>query len=648
VAAALIGRRTELDVIEGVLDGARAGRAGVMVVRGVAGVGKSALLSAFAGASGFRVLRAEGVEGEAELAYAGLHQLLRPVMGLVGRRPAVQRAALEAAFGLAPGAGDRFLVAAATLGLLADAAEESPLLCIVDDLQWLDQASAAALVFAARRLDAERIALLLGMRSGAAGPPGVERFPSQELGGLERDDAARLLDGLPPADRRRILDAADGIPLALLELPRGPGASLGALERTFADRIAALPEDTRAAVLVAAADDDAEGRTALRALAACEGARTAVDDDARFAAGPAAAVAARDGLAALAPAEADGLLWASGDRLVFRHPLVRSAAYSSATFAERRRAHTALAGALPGEADADRRAWHRAAALEAPDDSVAEELERSAERARLRGGHAAAAAALERSARLTAEDTARARRLVGAAGASHLAGDAEHALRLAGEVLALSGDELIAAEAAGIRGAINAHRGASEDAEADLLRAARAVAQSDATRALRFALAAGETALLGGRYERTAEIADWARTLADADAADLVAGLAHLYARRPAAAAPHFKAARERAELAGDPQFLIWAGAGTFYGGDIDRARLTYMRAVAAARERGAAGLVAFGLPLVAMFELIEGRFTQARADRERRPPARTGMRRGGRRDAPARPPRLARRGPGP
>src|SRR5690349_21490808 len=325
------------------LDGAREGRAGVLVVRGVAGVGKSALLSAAGDAAGFRVLRAEGVEGEAELAFAGLHQLLRPVMDLVERRPAVQRVALDAAFGLASGQGDRFLVAATTLGLLADAAEETPVLCVVDDLQWLDRASAAALVFAARRLDAERIALLLAVRAGEAEPPGLERFPSMELGGLDRADAAELLDGsLSPVDRRRILDAADGIPLALLELPRGPGA--------------------------------------------------------------------------LAPAEADGLLWASGERLVFRHPLVRSAAYSAATFAERRRAHAALAAALPGEADADRRAWHRAAAVEAPDAEVADELAASAERARLRGGHAAAAAALERSARLTAPDAPRARRLGGAAG----------------------------------------------------------------------------------------------------------------------------------------------------------------------------------------------------------------------------------------
>src|SRR5262249_54510522 len=161
-------------------------------------------------------------------------------------------------------------------------------------------------------------------------------------------------------------------------------------------------EQTRAAVLVAAADDEPAGRTALRALA--------VD--------------------ALAPAEADGLLWASGDRLVFRHPLVRSAAYSPATFAERRRPPAPPSAAVPGEADADRRAWHRAAGLDAPDDAVAEDLERSAERARLRGGHAAAAAALERAARLTAEEAPRARRLVGAAGASHLAGDPEHALKL--------------------------------------------------------------------------------------------------------------------------------------------------------------------------------------------------------------------------
>jgi len=282
VAAALIGRRTELDAIEAVLDGARDGRAGVLVVRGVAGVGKSALLSSFAGASGFRVLRAEGVEGEAELAYAGLHQLLRPVMELVARRPDVQRTALEAAFGLAPGPGDRFLVAAATLGVLADAADESPLLCLVDDLQWLDQASASALVFAARRLHAERVALLLAVRSGETEPPGLERLESLELGGLDREDAAQLLDGvLTPADRRRILDAADGIPLALLELPRGPGATLGALERTFADRIAVLPEQTRAAVLVAAADDDPEGRTALRALAARDGTRAAARSEER-------------------------------------------------------------------------------------------------------------------------------------------------------------------------------------------------------------------------------------------------------------------------------------------------------------------------------------------------------------------------------
>jgi hypothetical protein len=263
--ATLIGRRTELETLEALLDGARDGRSGVLVVRGVPGVGKSALLDHCArAATGFRVLRAEGVEAEAELAFAGLHQLVRPLLGRLDRLPALQRAALEAAFGVRDGVGgDRFLVAAGTLGLLAEAAEEQPLLCVVDDLQWLDRPSADALLFAARRLDAEPIAVLLAVR--ADGPP-LAHLPALTLAGLTREDAGELLDrSLLSAERERLLDVAEGIPLALLELSRGPHGAMSAVEKGFADRIAALPEAARRALLLAAVDDDPSAATALAA-----------------------------------------------------------------------------------------------------------------------------------------------------------------------------------------------------------------------------------------------------------------------------------------------------------------------------------------------------------------------------------------------
>src|SRR5262245_59939920 len=259
----LVGRESELGAIDRLLGGARDARSGVLVLRGVAGVGKTAPLDAAVAAAGdFRVLRAEGVQAEAELAFAGLHQLLRPLAPLLDRLPAAQRAALDAAFGLtSEEAGDRFRVAAAALALLAEAAEDQPLLCIVDDLQWLDRPSVDALVFVARRLDAEPIALLLALRDGAPLPPGLERY-ELALRGLKRADARAVLERgaqLAPAERDRLLDIADGIPLALLELPRGPvtdGADMGAVERSFAERVAALPERSRRAVLLAAADDD--------------------------------------------------------------------------------------------------------------------------------------------------------------------------------------------------------------------------------------------------------------------------------------------------------------------------------------------------------------------------------------------------------
>jgi DNA-binding CsgD family transcriptional regulator len=608
----LIGRGTELETIERVVDGAREGRSGVLVLRGVAGVGKTALLDrCVADADGMRVLRAEGVESETHLPFAGLHQLLRPLTGLLGRLPAVERGALAAAFGLAPGdAAARFLAAAGALDLIAEAAEERPVLCVVDDLHWLDPASTDALLFVARRLDAEPVALLLALRDPGPQPPGLSRLPALELGGLQRDDARALLDrsaAIPAADRDRVLDTAAGIPLALLELPRGPlGAgpatdgAMGTVERAFGERVAALPDTTRRAVLLAAADDDPRAATALLAL---DGAALGVAD--------------------LAAAEADGLLWLDSGGLAFRHPLVRSAAYGVATFAERRDAHAALAAALTGPDAADRRAWHRAAALTSPDDDVAAELESSAERALARGGHAAAAAALERAARLTSADGARARRLVAAAQAARLAGDVDHAVGLAQEGGALAADEATAAEAAGVRGAIQAHRGRPEDAEEDLTRAARALARADPRRALRTALVAAEAAALAGDHARAEELARFSASL-PAGEGDLArahtawaGGIADLFGGRVAEARERFAETATSAERSGDAQAMTWAAIGVFYGGDLAGARRAFLRALAAARARGAIGVVAFGLPCVANMWMLEGRFTLGRADAE-------------------------------
>jgi DNA-binding CsgD family transcriptional regulator len=650
VGATLVGRRSELEAIELVIEAACEGRSGGLVVRGVAGVGKTALLdAAIAGAPDLRVLRAEGVQAEAELAFAGLHQLLRPLTGLLERLPARQREALEAAFGLTGGeVGDRFLVAAGALGLLAEAAEEQPLLCVVDDLQWIDRPSADALVFVARRLDAEPVALLIAMRDTALVPDGLRRFDVLELGGLTRADAREILEQtgrLAPADRERVLDAAEGIPLALLELPRGSApASMGAVEQAFAERIAALPERSRRAVLLAAADDDPAGATALRVLAAAEDPPgwTGTEDPARSRHPQATRV--ED----LAAAEEAGLLRLTAEGVAFRHPLVRSAAYGLAPFAERRQAHAALAEALTGQADADRRAWHRAAAAAGPDEEVAAELARSAERARARGGHAAAGAALERAARLTGDEALRARRLVQAAEAARLAGDLGRAGELATEVLTLrsalghaatptdeplaprgdldrapplAGDAATVAAASAIRGIVRAHRGDSEGGEADLAAAARALAAHDPGRALRTALLAAETAALAGRHDRAAELARWAAELptGDSDAGRAVVvfagGISDMFGGRLGEAGARFRAALELAERAGDPQLLTWAGVGVVYAGDLAGGRHAMARSLAAARERGDVAGVVFALQVIAHTELLEGRLAVAGTD---------------------------------
>jgi DNA-binding CsgD family transcriptional regulator len=431
--AQLIGREREREALDRLLDGVRGGHGGVLVADGEAGVGKTALLEyAVEAAREFRTARTSGIEAEMELPFAAAQQLCSPFLELMGRLPQPQHEALGVAFGLITGpAPNPFLVGLAVLGLLAEAAGERPLLAVVDDAHWLDHASARALAFVARRLLAEKIALVFAARERGDLLAGLPELHVLSLG---HRDARTLLGSVLPArlDEHvldRIVAETRGNPLALLELPRGltptqlaGGFGLPAavplsasIEESFTRRLANLPGDARRLLLVAAADP--VGDTALVWRAAQQlGIPESVAET----------------------IEAEGLL-ELGARVVFRHPLVRSAVYRAAGLKERRAVHRALAEATDPEIDPDRRGWHRAQAASMPDEDVAAELERSAGRAQARGGLAAVAAFLERAAALTPEPAHRAQRLLVAAAAKRDAGDLEAALGL-----------LVGVEAAGV------------------------------------------------------------------------------------------------------------------------------------------------------------------------------------------------------
>jgi DNA-binding CsgD family transcriptional regulator len=461
-------------VLDELLDAVRGGAGRALVVRGEPGVGKTALLDYLAEqASGCRVALVAGVEAEMELPYAGVYQLCAPMLHRLERLPAPQGAALRTAFGLGSGsAPDRFLVALAVLNLLSDAAEEHPLVCLVDDQQWLDRASAQVLGFVARRLAAEPVGLVF-----AARVPGDELagLPELVVEGLPEADARALLDAVVtgPLDSRirdRIVAETGGNPLALVELPQGltpaelaGGFALpdalplsGRIEESFRRRLEALPADTRELLLVAAAEPvgdpvlvwRAAGRLGIRA----EAATPAVEAD----------------------------LLEVGARVRFRHPLVRSAAYRSASLQERQDTHRALAQVTDPKIDPDRRAWHRAQAAPGPDEDVAAELERSAGRAQARGGLAAAAAFLERASMLTPGPARRTRRLVAAARAKRAAGALDAALGLLVAVEAGQLDALSAAEVEHLRGLIALVQRGPSDAARLLLSAARHLEPLDA------------------------------------------------------------------------------------------------------------------------------------------------------------------------
>src|SRR5579859_7421498 len=446
--AQLFGRHGECVILDGVVAGARSGRRQVLVVRGEAGIGKTALLDYLeTTATGCRISRSAGAEAEMELAYAGLHQICGPFLDRLDRLPEPQRNALSTAFGLIGGdAPDRFLVGLAVLDLFADRAEERPLICIVDDAQWLDRASAQTIAFVARRLVAERIAVVAAIRE----PTDESDFaglPELALDGLGEPDAGRLLDSvvkwpMDPRVRDRIIAETRGNPLALLDLPRAWTTAeladgfersdplLSRIEEGFSRRVATLPEDTQRLLVTAAAEPLGDATLLWRAAAV-------------MGLGPNAGDAA----------QAAGLI-EFGARVRFRHPLVRAAAYRSAATEVVQEAHRALAEATDPDVDPDRRAWHRAHATRLPDEQIAAALEESAVRAQSRGGLLAAAALLERAARLTPDPARRAERELAAATRKRGSGALDAALALLVAVEAGPADELRAAKAKHLRGQI--------------------------------------------------------------------------------------------------------------------------------------------------------------------------------------------------
>src|SRR5215216_1425565 len=500
----LLGRRTECEALDRLLAGVRAGQSQVLVLRGEAGAGKSALLEYLLGrASGRRIAPAAGVESEMELPFAGLHQLCAPMLDRLEGLPDPQSDALRTAFGLSRGEPpDRFLVGLAVLSLLAEVAEDGPLICVIDDAQWLDLISAQTLAFAARRLLAEPVALVFAVREPSEGFDfaGLDELAVR---GLAHGDARVLLDSVlvGPVDERvrdRIVAETGGNPLALLELPRGltPAELAGGfgvpdplplatrIERGFLRRLEPLSVDTRRLLLTAAADPVGDATLLWRALE-----RLGIGED------------------AAAPAEAAGLI-ELGALVRFRHPIVRSTAYRAASLRERQQVHRALAEATDPDMDPERRAWHRAHAARGPDEVVAGELEVLAARAQGRGGIAAAAAFLARAAELTPDPVRRGKRALAAAQAKFDAGAPTAAFELLAAADIAPLDELHRARLARLRAQITFTRTRGGDAVPLLLAAARRLEPVDAGLARETYLEALAASIFAGRLGGSHDVQD--------------------------------------------------------------------------------------------------------------------------------------------
>jgi DNA-binding CsgD family transcriptional regulator len=566
LAPEFLNRTSEREILDRLLAGVREGQSAVLVIRGEAGIGKTALLRHAADrAAGFRVVQVTGAEAEMELPFAGTHQLCVPVLDRLDALPQPQQDALNVALGLASGhVPERFLVGLAVLGLLSAAAEEQPLLCLVEDAQWLDTASGMILGFVARRLLAESVAIVVTLREPATRHD-FDGLPELPLQGLADEDARTLLLRAVPGrlDDRvfdRIVAETRGNPLALLDLPRSMSAAELAggfgllpatdlprhLEEHYLRRAGGLPEATQRLLLLAAAEPMGDATLVWRAAS-----RLGVEKS------------------SLAPAE-DAQLIEIGTRVRFRHPLVRSALYRAAAPSERRAAHRALAEETDSSTDPDRLAWHRAHAAMGVDAGVAAELERSADRAQARGGAAAAAAFLAEAAALTPDPAERGRRTVAAAQAKFDAGVSDAALELLASAELAPLDELQRARLERLRAEIAFARRRGSDSPARLLNAARRLEPLDAAMARETHLETIAAAIFAGRLGDRPDVREAAEAAQAAPPAQqppraidlLVDGLATRFTEGYAAGLPPLREAlaafREVEELSASDVRWLW------------------------------------------------------------------------------------------
>jgi DNA-binding CsgD family transcriptional regulator len=607
----LRGRRAEQERIDALLAAARGGVSGALVVRGEPGIGKTALLEhAAERAEGMRVLRGAGIESEAELPFAGLHLLLRPAADALEALPGPQRQAIASAFGIGDaGGGDRFLVGAAVLSLLAHLAETQPLLCLVDDAQWLDRPSAEALLFAARRLDREGVVVLFAVRehSGGFAPAGVPELP---LAGLDPDSAGALLDDrgatLPTDQRERLITETRGNPLALRELPpliSTQGAHLGVIPLTsrvldaFHHQVRALPPGSRQMMLVAAADDTGDVPTLLRAAGGLG-----------------------LGVADLQPAETSGLVSVTAGGLAFRHPLIRAAVYHGAPLVQRVAVHAALAEAHAD--DVDRRAWHLALAATGADERVAADLERAADRAQARGGHSAAAATYERAAALSADRAAATRRIVLACEAGVRGGRLEWARGQAERAARDVADPVVLARLAAVRAGADFAQGELRRAYGLLTDAALRIAGDDPERAFWMLMQGLHAAWAAPTDEEliAATVDRFDALGLDSDGALMgVAWLARwatalVQGRDPAGFPPLdtvLSRAREAGAAAG-PRALLEVASRAFVAARDEECTDIATALVAQARERGTVHALPGGLGIATLAQVMLGRHREA------------------------------------